>query len=209
MICDIKRQTYESRGNADFKSANLFFLGVSQIRRFASPNKSANLRFLEETQIRRFADWLGQICESAKLRFLEKNTDFKSANLRFLEKNADFKSVNLRFLEETQIRRFVDWFGATNLRICVFSRKRRFADVQIGWGPQIYESANLRFLKKNADSQMCRLFGGYKSANLRFLEEMQIRRFADWFGANLRFLEVSQIRRFVDWLGLQICESAN
>ena len=42
-----------------------------------------------------------------------------------------------------------------------------------------FKSANLRFFGKNADSQICRLVGGYKSANLRFLEETQIRRFAD------------------------------
>ena len=67
-----------------------------------------------------------------------------------------------------QIRRFADWLGAANLRICesAFSReKRRFADLQIGWGLQICKSA---FSRGNADSQICRLIGwGYKSANLR------------------------------------------
>ena len=66
------------------------------------------------------------------------------------------------------------------------SQIRRFADLQISWGLQICESANLRFL-----------------------EETQIRTFA---ATNLRFCVFSRNRKFADlqigW-GLQICESAN
>ena len=124
-----------------------------------------------------------QMCESA----FSRKTQISNLRICVFEKNADFKSANLRFLEETQIRRFADWLGATNLRIC--------------------ESA---FSRGNADSQICRLVG---AANLRicvFSRKTQIRRFADWLGAtNLRICVFSRFRRFADWLGLQVCESAN
>ena len=165
--------------------------------------ESANLRFLEVSQIRRFADWLGlQICESA---FSREKRRFQICESAFSREKRRFLICESAFSREK--RRFADLQIGWGLQICesAFSReKRRFADLQIGWGLQICKSA---FSRGNADSQICRLTGwGYKSANLRFLKEN-----ADFKSANLHFLEETQVRRFADWFGatnLRICESA-
>ena len=82
------------------------------------------------------------------------------------------KSANLHFLEEMQI---------SNLQICVFSRKRRFADSQI-----VFRLPSERIYgMEGAEGGV-----GSKSANLHFLEEMQI--------SNLRMCIFSRKRRFAD-----------
>ena len=102
---------------------------------------------------------------------------------------------------------------STNLRICVFSRKCRFADLQIRGGLQICKSANLGFLEETQILRFADLLG---SAHLQicesgFLEETQTRRLADLLGTtNLQICESAFSRGNADlqirW-GLQICES--
>ena len=111
--------------------------------------ESANLRFLEVSQIRRFADWLGlQICESAfsreKRRFQICESAFSREKRRFADLQIGWGLIcESAFSREK--RRFADLQIGWGLQICKSAFSRGNADSQIcrliGWG---YKSANLR-----------------------------------------------------------------